>query len=308
MLLNILWRVPLVSLACMAHVSTVDLTDANLERLLASNPRMLVFFYEPSNGKCLHILPRWDGAARRVRGGIVFAMVNTLKESAVVKKYGVKSVPSIKFVSPGKVEDYTGGIETLQFVQWASRFSTSIAGLDSLVSKLPRVWPFQPSETFCLEDLMRQHRVGTILFVVTSLLQTAVGFWGLHQHSEPRIICWLLCHAGTTSFLDNAILVGRPVVGLVKPYNTVFLGILCTYIAVRLLTLMSSRHDVSTVWAAAVFSVVAILMLRSSADARAAGELDTFLLHHGMWNCLSAIVSAVVVAESRPKLQQQKAD
>merc|ERR1712008_551734 len=98
---------------------------------------------------------------------------------------------------------------------------------------------------------------------------------------------------------------GRPVVGLVKPYDTVFVGVLCTYMSVRLLALMSSGDDISTVWSAAVFNIAAFLMLRSSADAKAAGELDTFLLHHGMWNLLSSIVAAVVLAQQQQQQQQR---
>lgn len=82
----------------------VHVTDAEFEKVvLQSELPVVVDFWAPWCGPCRMVAPTLEKLAKEQAGKVVIAKVNTDENAQWAMKYGVQGIPTMLFVSKGKV-------------------------------------------------------------------------------------------------------------------------------------------------------------------------------------------------------------
>lgn len=82
----------------------VHVTDAAFEEtVLKSSLPVIVDFWAPWCGPCRMVAPILDKLAKELSGKLVVAKVNTDENPEWATKYGVQGIPTMLFVSGGKI-------------------------------------------------------------------------------------------------------------------------------------------------------------------------------------------------------------
>ncbi|NPV76858.1 MAG: thioredoxin [Anaerolineae bacterium] len=82
----------------------IHVTDAAFEKtVLQSNVPVIVDFWAPWCGPCKMIAPALEKLAKENAGKLLVAKVNTDENPVWAEKYGVQGIPTILFVSQGKI-------------------------------------------------------------------------------------------------------------------------------------------------------------------------------------------------------------
>ncbi len=82
----------------------IHVTDQAFEKVvIKSNLPVLVDFWAPWCAPCRMVAPSLDTIAKEYEGKLVVAKVNTDEHTEWAVKYGVSGIPTLLFVSGGKV-------------------------------------------------------------------------------------------------------------------------------------------------------------------------------------------------------------
>jgi thioredoxin 1 len=82
----------------------LHVTDAEFEKVvLQSNLPVVVDFWAPWCGPCRMVAPILDKIAKENDGKLVVAKVNTDENNQWATKYGVQGIPTMLFISKGKL-------------------------------------------------------------------------------------------------------------------------------------------------------------------------------------------------------------
>jgi thioredoxin 1 len=82
----------------------IHVTDAAFEKtVLNSNVPVIVDFWAPWCGPCKMIAPTLEKIAMENAGKVIVAKVNTDENPEWAMKYGVQGIPTMLFVSNGKI-------------------------------------------------------------------------------------------------------------------------------------------------------------------------------------------------------------
>jgi len=82
----------------------IHVTDAAFEKtVLQSSTPVVVDFWAPWCGPCKMVAPILDKLAKEYAGKVLIAKVNTDENPEWAMKYGVQGIPTMLFISGGKI-------------------------------------------------------------------------------------------------------------------------------------------------------------------------------------------------------------
>ncbi len=107
----------------------IHVTDAAFEKVvLKSDVPVIVDFWAPWCGPCRMVAPILDKIAKEKAGKLVVAKVNTDENAEWAINYGVQGIPTMLFISNGKViRKQVGALPEPMLRQVLDSFLTTVA-------------------------------------------------------------------------------------------------------------------------------------------------------------------------------------
>jgi thioredoxin 1 len=82
----------------------IHVSDSAFEKTVLNSPvPVIVDFWAPWCGPCKAVAPILEKIAKEYAGKLIVAKVNTDESSEYAVKYGVQGIPTMLFISKGKV-------------------------------------------------------------------------------------------------------------------------------------------------------------------------------------------------------------
>lgn len=82
----------------------INVTDAAFEKTVLQSPiPVIVDFWAPWCGPCRMVAPTLEKLAKEYDGKVLIAKVNTDENPEWMMKYGIQGIPTMLFVSGGKI-------------------------------------------------------------------------------------------------------------------------------------------------------------------------------------------------------------
>ncbi len=106
----------------------IHVTDENFEKVVLGSPiPVIVDFWAPWCGPCRMVAPTLNKLAKEEAGKLLIAKVNTDEYSQWAMHYGVRGIPTMLFVSGGKVvKQQVGALPEAALRGVVSQFMESI--------------------------------------------------------------------------------------------------------------------------------------------------------------------------------------
>ena len=82
----------------------------HLEQILAENSVVVMDFYAEWCGPCKQLLPTLEKLSEEQQN-VVFCKINVDQNEELARSYGVRSIPSLKYVKNGEVIKTTLGVQ-----------------------------------------------------------------------------------------------------------------------------------------------------------------------------------------------------
>lgn len=84
---------------------TIEVTDANIQSLLAKGQPLVIDLWAPWCGPCKMMLPIVDELANEYEGRIVVGKLNVDDNPDTCEQYGIMNIPTILFFKNGELVD-----------------------------------------------------------------------------------------------------------------------------------------------------------------------------------------------------------
>lgn len=100
------------------HVGEADFKEIVVD----SEIPVVVDFWAPWCSPCIALGPVIDELAEDYDGKVKFVKVNTDESQSIAMKYGIMSIPTLKFIKGGEVVDSISGAAPKEFfVEWIGK-------------------------------------------------------------------------------------------------------------------------------------------------------------------------------------------